>query len=177
MIKEGVIKRRDIFVITKVHKVTCDLYSCIKELGLEYVDCVLIHRPNAIILYEKLLELKSQGIVKNVGVSNFNIEQLKKLSFPPYMNQIEVHLRTQKTELVSYCQNNRIIVQAHSINCFDENRMYKATFSWLLKMNIHVVVGTVNHIETNFHTVYDHYISCEDAQKLQDGYLKFPKFK
>ena len=55
---------------------------------------------------------------KSIGVSNFNIRQLKKLleeaEIPPAVNQVELHPYLQQHELVNFCKDNNIHVTAYS---------------------------------------------------------------
>ena len=64
---------------------------------------------------EKIL---SSGRARSIGVSNFNIhnlEELKKISgIVPAVNQIECHPLCYPKELIDYCQDNGIQVQAYA---------------------------------------------------------------
>lgn len=59
-----------------------------------------------------------EGLVKNIGVSNFNILQLKRLlskaDILPVVNQIEIHPYLSQTQLVDFCHQNKIVVTAYS---------------------------------------------------------------
>ncbi|CAO3678571.1 hypothetical protein G6F70_004407 [Rhizopus microsporus] len=75
-------------------------------------------------------ELVEEGLVKAIGLSNYNIEKTKKiLSFckiKPAMNQIELHPALQQPELVKFCQDNGIAVTAYSPlgnNVYGEKRI------------------------------------------------------
>jgi len=56
--------------------------------------------------------------VKDIGVSNFGIPHLEKLSntwvIKPAVNQIELHPFLQREELVAYCKSNGIVLEAYS---------------------------------------------------------------
>lgn len=58
------------------------------------------------------------GRAKNIGVSNFNINQLERIiktaSIKPVNNQIELHLYMQQDEIVNFCSKNEITVVAYS---------------------------------------------------------------
>ena len=60
--------------------------------------------------------LYAQGRVKAIGVSNFSIDHLSELmdfaAVKPAVNQIEFHPQLQSPELVQFCNNNGILVQA-----------------------------------------------------------------
>lgn len=61
--------------------------------------------------------LVQEGLVKNIGVSNFNIEQLQCIldncEIKPVNNQIEMHPYLQNDELLEFCKKNDIIVSCY----------------------------------------------------------------
>ena len=64
-------------------------------------------------------DLHKNGVLKSIGVSNFNEKHLDKLALTakilPSVNQIEVYPPwLQRTELVKYCQDRDIVIQAYS---------------------------------------------------------------
>jgi len=62
--------------------------------------------------------LVDEGLVKNIGVSNFEIEHIKVIQAcnkkPIAANQFETQPYFQRNELVNYCLENKIIVIAHT---------------------------------------------------------------
>lgn len=102
------------------------------RLQVSYLDCVLIHWPGVSKLspqdpknpevrletWKALMELKSEGIIKHIGVSNFNQVHLEHLiansGFAPEMNQFELHPLCIKADLIKYCESKGILVQAYS---------------------------------------------------------------
>lgn len=62
------------------------LRGSLERLGVSCVDGLLLHRPgqllqeNGDVLYEQLLFLKQQGLVKRIGVSVYGPEELEQLS-------------------------------------------------------------------------------------------------
>jgi diketogulonate reductase-like aldo/keto reductase len=65
-----------------------------------------------------MVELQKKGLVKNLGVANFNVTILRDLlnssKVKPVLNQFEFHpLNTQKT-LVKFCKSKNIQVGAYS---------------------------------------------------------------
>ncbi|KAL0882356.1 hypothetical protein ABMA27_000857 [Loxostege sticticalis] len=136
-IKEGVVKREDLFVTTKVwqhfHReadVEVSVRASLRRLNLDYVDLVLMHWPMSITqdgVDEKIDYLETwrgfetvlkKGLAKAIGVSNFNVEQLKRLlansKVVPASNQIEINLNLGQKELVDFCQAHNIVVVAYS---------------------------------------------------------------
>lgn len=68
--------------------------------------------------YKAMEKLLATGKVKAIGVSNFNIrrleELLRKTSVVPAVNQIEAHPYLQQADLLQYCKDKGILVQAYS---------------------------------------------------------------
>ena len=124
-IKKSRLNRKDIYITTKVEE-TDDAYERTKanleELDLDYVDLMLIHRPPFMgageELWEGLIRAKEEGLVKDIGVSNYSaslIEQLIKVSGKaPAVNQIEWSPFGHSWEMKKYCEEKKIIIQAYS---------------------------------------------------------------
>jgi diketogulonate reductase-like aldo/keto reductase len=60
-----------------------------------------------------------QGLVRAIGVSNMTVQHLKKLKeratlWPPAVNQVEFHPLYPQTELLEYCKQEGIVVQAYA---------------------------------------------------------------
>jgi len=90
-------------------------------MNLDYVDMFLIHSPfngKNVETYEALLDLKKQGLIRSVGVSNFGVAHLEGLKAaglpPPTVNQIELHPYHRVEELVKYCFDNDIVPMGYS---------------------------------------------------------------
>ena len=64
---------------------------------------------------EKLVE---NGLTRSIGVSNFNIERLKRIlaiaKIPPAVNQVELHPMLPQHKLLKFCKDNNIAVVAYS---------------------------------------------------------------
>ncbi|KID57300.1 aldo/keto reductase [Pseudoalteromonas luteoviolacea] len=109
------------------------------RLNLEYLDVLMLHRPDPLMDVEQLamqlIELNNQGKIKHIAVSNMNLHQIsflqRELDLPIIANQIEMSLAkldwlddgvmvgTQGSNLVDfvsgtieYCQSNNIQLQA-----------------------------------------------------------------
>lgn len=69
-------------------------------------------------IFKALEELKKEGKIKNIGISNFNTSQLKDVlencEIKPVINQIEVHPYFQNDKLVEFCQKNGVAVSAYA---------------------------------------------------------------
>src|SRR5699024_5548608 len=68
--------------------------------------------------WKAMEDLYEEGKIKAIGVSNFEIEDLKNLlehsKVKPMLNQIKYHIGHRDEELVQFCQENELIVEAYS---------------------------------------------------------------
>lgn len=122
------IPREDVFVTSKLWTTnggrSAAIKTCtdaIKSANIGYFDLYLIHAPQGGRVkecYEALHELKSQGLIRSVGVSNFGVDHLEALKshgLPiPSNNQIELHPWQQKRDIVKYCRREGITVTSYS---------------------------------------------------------------
>ena len=135
IIDEG-LTREDIFVTTKIwnDKHSYDLCKSsfdesLKRLGLDYVDMLLIHWPNPAAFrdhweeanaetWRAMEELYESGKVRSIGISNFrqhHIEALLKTAkIKPMVNQIRLCPGATQDELVAYCKEQGMILEAYS---------------------------------------------------------------
>lgn len=122
--------RSKIFVTSKVSpanlKYNDVISSCknsLARLQMKYLDLYLIHAPNSDISIEETLKafdyLKSEGLIRNIGVCNFNIERLQeaqsKTNNNIVLNQVHYNLLFREPALkgvIDYCQNNDIFIEA-----------------------------------------------------------------
>lgn len=124
-IKNSGIARDKIYVVTKIEE-NEDAYQATKknlhELGLDYVDLMLIHRPPenhpGVELWQGLIKAKQEGLVRDIGVSNYSEEEIQELIDStgeiPVVNQIEWSPFGHSLDMLKYCHDNGIIVQAYS---------------------------------------------------------------
>lgn len=88
-----------------------------KEDGKVDVD---IEEWNFVKTWELMQDLLATGKTKAIGVSNFSINNLKTLKSSPNFkivpaaNQIEVHPLLPQFDLIKYCQEQNIVVEAYS---------------------------------------------------------------
>ncbi|MCM3594984.1 aldo/keto reductase [Metabacillus idriensis] len=131
-IREGIaeagIRREDLFVTTKVWNADLGYDQTIKayetslaKLGLDYLDLYLIHWPVESKYKEawRALEtLYKNGKIKAIGVSNFQIHHLESLmedaEIKPMINQVEFHPRLTQKNLLSFCKEHGIQLEAWS---------------------------------------------------------------
>ncbi|MBM4764081.1 aldo/keto reductase [Bacillus sp. B15-48] len=125
-IKEAGVPREELFITTKVwnteqgYDATIHAFeTSIKKLGLDYLDLYLIHWPVAQKYKEtwKALEkLYRDGRIRAIGVCNFQIHHLKDLirtaEVKPMVNQVEFHPSLTQKELLAYCKQENIQLEA-----------------------------------------------------------------
>ncbi len=97
--------------------------TSLKNLATDYIDCLLIHRPDPLFNADEVAkafeQLKQQGKVLQFGVSNFRKWQVDLLRsrFPVAVNQIEcslLHLDPFGDGTLDQCQQHHIIPMAWS---------------------------------------------------------------
>lgn len=139
-IRECGVAREDIFVTSKVQAeyksyniAVKSINETLEKTGLEYIDMMLIHCPQPWAEYNKsdnryfeenrqvwkaLEEAYSAGKIRAIGVSNFlqkDIENLLETAkIKPMVNQILCHISNTPLELIEYCHNSGIVVEAYS---------------------------------------------------------------
>jgi diketogulonate reductase-like aldo/keto reductase len=103
-IRRSGVDRDDIFLVTKVQPsnfrrkdAQASTRESLRKLGTDYVDLLLLHWPNPDVPLSETLtalaELKDEGAVKHIGVSNFPPSMvLEAREFTPiFANQVEYH--------------------------------------------------------------------------------------
>jgi len=111
-IAKASVPRQELFITTKLwnseHKNAPRAFrQSLDRLKLDYLDLYLIHWPKPrqdayAEAWEALVELKAEGRVKSVGVSNFTVANLERIidetGVIPSINQIELHPRFQQRQ-------------------------------------------------------------------------------
>lgn len=122
------VPRKDLFITTKVWNTAQRLGDIqgafersLDRLKLDYVDLYLIHWPVPgcyLSTWKELEEIQKSDRALSIGVSNFEIRHLEELAkvsdVVPAVNQIECHPLCYPKELIEYCQDHGIQVQAYA---------------------------------------------------------------
>lgn len=122
------IARDEIFLTTKVwnsdlraERTRGAFEESLQRLQTDYVDLYLIHWPVKGFYHQAwkvLEELHTEGRIRAIGVSNFMVHHLRDLlttaSVIPAVNQIEFHPWLIQPELLNFCRENGIQVEAWS---------------------------------------------------------------
>ena len=102
------------------------LKSCsdsLKRLEIDYLDLYLIHAPNPQIPIKETMKaldkLKAEGLIKNIGVSNFNVTRMKEAQANSknkiVANQLHYNLIVREVEkkgVLKFCQENDVMLIA-----------------------------------------------------------------
>ena len=162
-IKESGVKREELFIQTKLNAETKDYNLAIKEieksfarLGVDYIDLMIIHSPQPwsnfrdgnhykdgnLMAWKALCEYYKKGKIRAIGVSNFEIEDIKNLiensNVKPMVNQILGHIGNIDFELIDYCMKNNIVVEAYSPLGHGEILNNKKIEQMALKYNVSI---------------------------------------
>jgi len=129
--KASGVARESIFITTKINNpnhgyepTRQSFLQSLKDLQTEYVDLLLIHWANnkefnlTIETWQAMADLKAKGLCRSIGVSNFTpdlIEKLvKEVNVVPSTNQVEFHAFFYQKELLDYCREKSIQIEAYS---------------------------------------------------------------
>lgn len=137
-IKKSKVPREQLFITTRISNIdqrNGTIRECLMKqlhnMQIDYVDILMFHWPVPeyyLQTWSEMVQLYREGYCKSIGVANchqHHLEALMKASdVIPAVNQIEVHpLFTQK-ELIRYCQDKGITVEAYTaIARFDDRLM------------------------------------------------------
>lgn len=128
-VRDSGIPREQIFICSKLREFHWGYDRALEGarssnalIGCGYIDLFLLHQPFDPQLradtWRALEDLQAEGVLRDIGVSNFGEPHLAKLAatwrVKPAVNQIELHPWLTRESLVKYCQDNGIIVQAFS---------------------------------------------------------------
>ena len=107
--------REELYVASKIpgrdHEygdAVASVHGSLERLGLDYLDLHLIHWPNPrgdkyVEAWRALVDLREQGLVRSIGVSNFTAAHLDRIigetGVTPVVNQIELHPYVPQVEM------------------------------------------------------------------------------
>ncbi|XP_053384554.1 aldo-keto reductase family 1 member B1-like [Mercenaria mercenaria] len=226
LIIEGTVQREDLFITSKLwntcHRpdlVRASLKKSLDDLGLKYLDMYLIHWPMAykeggefhprdengkvlfsdvdyVDTWKALEDCVDEGLVRNIGVSNFSSKQLQRIldkaRIKPQINQVECHLHLSNSKLQKYCQENGVVLQAYAPlgssgnktepppKCLEEPVLLEiakaknktpaqVTLRYLLQRGLSLVPKSVTpqRIQENFQ-IFDFELSSDEEKQLQN---------
>ncbi|MBX3104019.1 MAG: aldo/keto reductase [Microbacteriaceae bacterium] len=120
------IPREELYITTKLWNDRQDdaqaaMAESLEKLGLDYVDLYLIHWPapsndKYVGAWESLIELRSQGLTKSIGVANFVVPYLERIlketDVVPAVDQIELHPAHQQPATVALAKKNGVAIES-----------------------------------------------------------------
>ena len=138
-IRKSGVNREELFITTKLAAEIKDYTAAVsaingslEALGLDYIDMMLIHSPQPWMefgeadrffegnkqAWRALEEAYETGKLRAIGVSNFQEADLESLisgaKIVPMVNQLLVHASNTPFELIAYCEEKGILVEAYS---------------------------------------------------------------
>lgn len=195
-IRNSGIPRDEIFITTKLwnsdhgyDKALKAFDTSMDKLGLDFVDLYLIHWPEENLRKDswKALEIiYSEGRSRAIGVSNYTIRHLKEVfdyaEAAPAVNQVEFHPFLYQKELLQFCRENKIQLEAYSpltkgkklgdAKLAEIAEKYSKSpaqvlIRWCLQKNVVVIPKSARkeHIIQNAN-VFDFHINYEDMARL-----------
>lgn len=192
--KKSGLQRGEIFLETKLWPAFYEQQDAVektlKRLDTDYIDLLLIHQPagNYIAGYKLMEKAYKEGKVKAIGLSNFNMEQMKEIlaicEVKPTVLQTEVHPYFQEKELKRFLSNEGIIIQSwYPLGHGDKSLLQEPLFSKLGKkygksnaqiiLRWHIQVGNIvipgskspAHIQDNF-DLFDFSLNQDEMEQI-----------
>ena len=132
------VPRAELFVTTKLaaeiktYKEAVEaIDGSLKKLGLDYIDLMLIHSPQPWAdfrggdyakgnqeAWRALEDAYKAGKLRAIGISNFKEEDVENIlsscTVAPMVNQLLVHIGNTPVDLMEYCRQKDILVEAYS---------------------------------------------------------------
>ncbi len=122
------IDRSELFVTTKLWNDRHDgddphaaIAESLARLGLDHVDLYLVHWPtpakdNFVHAFQRLIEIREQGLATSIGVSNFLVPHLERIvsetGVVPAVNQIELHPAYQQREVTAWAAEHGVRIES-----------------------------------------------------------------
>jgi diketogulonate reductase-like aldo/keto reductase len=123
-LRESGVSREEVFVTTKFLPRRRDPVAAIEDslgrLGVDYVDLYIIHWPEGgpTWAWPRMEEARERGHARSIGVSNFNVDELKQLfavaADPPVVNQVNFSPFSYRRALLEACRESDVVLEAYS---------------------------------------------------------------
>lgn len=192
--KRSGLKREEIFLETKLwpsfYEQADAVEKTLERLDTSYIDLLLIHQPagNYVAGYRLMEKAYKEGKVRAIGLSNFNMEQIKEIlsicEVKPTILQTEVHPYFQERELKKYLSGQGMAIQAwYPLGHGDKALIEEPVFSklaqkygksnaqiilrWHIQSGNIVIPGSKNpaHIKDNF-ALFDFALTEEEMSEI-----------
>ncbi len=197
-------RRNEVFIVSKVlpHNASRrgTIEACNKSLqrmGIETIDLYLLHWPGRYPLNETVIafqQLQHEGKIRHWGVSNFDVQEMEKLSAVPGGDQCEVNQvlynlsrRGIEWDLLPWCEKRQISIMAYSP--LEQGRLtpnptlqkiakqydvspFQVALAWTLRRDGIITIpkaGLLEHVQEN-RLAWDLSLSHNDLQKLDKAF-------
>ncbi|CAG9859469.1 unnamed protein product [Phyllotreta striolata] len=208
--------RKDIFITSKVASRPessgansyISLSRSLRRLDTSYVDLYLIHSPeywssvaaNSNVNFSEIRDLtwkqlvkgQKDGLARNIGVSNYNIDHLKELlsndyGVKPAVNQVHWNPEYHQDDLLEFCKSNNIALQAyfslggdkHKIALLDNQEVKKVAdklgktpgqvvLRWAVQQNVLIIPKSLSRIHMIQNLDLNFQISEDDMKILSN---------
>lgn len=202
-IDEGLVKREDLFISTKLWPTLYEDDSAVdntlKRLGLDYVDLLFIHQPagNYMAGYRQLEKAYKEKKARSLGISNFYAEKLEDLlansEIKPHVMQAEAHPYCSEKELRERMSEfGTTLMGWYPLGHKDKGLMNEEVFTklgdkyhksnaqiilrWATQMGFLTIPGSKNpdHIRANF-DIFDFTLTDDEMAEIAklDGTKKY----
>jgi len=197
-IKKSGVAREDLFITTKLwiqsngsEGTKKAFETSLKKLQLDYLDLYLIHQPFGDVYGEwrAMEELFKEGMVRAIGVSNFQPDRLIDLiihnEIIPAVNQIETHPFHQQNDTQKFLQENNVQIESWGPFAEGKNNLFhnellasigkkydktiaQVVIRWLTQRGVIAIPKSVRkeRMEENFNSL-DFELSVEDMEAIK----------
>ena len=175
-IKEKIVRREDLFIVTKLELDEKEdpeqaLENSLKRLNLNYVDLYLDHWPSCVCInnpekkiisvrdtWEKMEKLVDKKLTKSIGVSNYNAENLFNVlsicKIKPVVNEVEFNILLFQKDLKVVCDKEKIVLFAYNPFAKGEYAKRSKNYQNLLMHPI------INNLKKQYETYYKNKKDC-----------------
>lgn len=197
-IKKSGVPREEIFITTKLYmnqyaNAEKSINDALKKLGVEYIDLMLLHHPDAndVKAYKAMEKAVREGKIRSLGLSNYYIDDLEKflkqITIMPSLIQNEIHPYFQEKDVIKYANDKGIIMEAwyplggrgHQKELLNDKvlkeiaqnhnkSVAQVILRWDIQKEIVVIPGSSNpaHIKENI-SIFDFELSEEEMKAIE----------
>jgi diketogulonate reductase-like aldo/keto reductase len=210
-LSENQINRNQIWITSKLppkiiskseNEIIENIIKTMSDLQTKYLDLFLLHSPvkeQNIKAWAVIEGFQRQGYFKNIGVSNYDIDDLKEIqnfsTTSIFTNQLEISPFLIRSKVIEYMKNYDIKITAHSslakgekfdnVILQDIARKYSRTpaqimLKWAIQNKFHIIPRSSKYEHINEDIQLDFIIGDEDMNSLNDlniGYTTHPQYK
>lgn len=131
-LKEQGLKREDVFITTKIGNgqqrlgnIEEQIDMSLRNLQTDYVDLWMMHWPYPdyyVDTWHKMEKVYKSGKVRAIGMANYRVRHFEHLfkagvEVKPHCVQMELHPMRTADDIVAYCREHDIAIQAYSPLC------------------------------------------------------------